>query len=205
MDTIPSADGTRIAYARGGSGRPLVLVHGTAADHRRWQPVLPALQARYDVYAIDRRGRGGSGDGASYQLEREFEDVAAVVEDAAHAAGQQADLLGHSHGALVALEAARLTPQVRRLILYEPPIWTEGVEVYPPEVLSELEALNAAVQLEAVAATFLAKVALVPPESLARLKADASWPGGWRRRTPFRARCRRWRSSIDLPGRDLPG
>ena len=74
----------RRRHARGllalGKGPPLVLVHGTAADHSRWRPVLPALEERFTVYAIDRRGRGGSGDSDDYAVEREFEDVAAMVD-----------------------------------------------------------------------------------------------------------------------------
>jgi pimeloyl-ACP methyl ester carboxylesterase len=69
MDTITSTDGTRIAYQRGGEGPPLVLVHGTAADHSRWRPVFPALEGHFTAYAIDRRGRGESGDAEGYALE----------------------------------------------------------------------------------------------------------------------------------------
>jgi pimeloyl-ACP methyl ester carboxylesterase len=60
METITSKDGTRITYRRSGEGPPLVLVHGTAADHGRWRPVLPALEERFTVYAVDRRGRGAA-------------------------------------------------------------------------------------------------------------------------------------------------
>ena len=79
-ELVASEDGTPIAVWRSGEGKPLVLVHGTAADHTRWAPVLPALEARFCVLNVDRRGRGRSGDAATYALEREFEDIAAVVE-----------------------------------------------------------------------------------------------------------------------------
>ncbi len=82
LEQVVSADGTSIAIWRSGSGPPLVLVHGTAADHGRWAPVLPALEARFTVLAIDRRGRGGSGDADDYALQREYEDVVAAVEAA---------------------------------------------------------------------------------------------------------------------------
>src|SRR5688572_24310787 len=118
MSTFRSGDGTTIACEKIGSGPPLVLVHGTAADHTRWAPVLPALSGRFTIYACDRRGRGASGDGASYAMEREFEDVAAVVDGI----GGPVDLLGHSYGALCSLEAAVLARNLRRLALYEPPI-----------------------------------------------------------------------------------
>ena len=108
--TVTTESGTPLAYWRSGKGPPLVLVHGTAADHSRWRPVLPALEERFTVYAIDRRGRGGSGDSDDYAVEREFEDVAAVVDSL----GEPVNLLGHSYGGLVALEAALLTRNVRK-------------------------------------------------------------------------------------------
>jgi pimeloyl-ACP methyl ester carboxylesterase len=76
--TVESADGTPIAVWRSGEGPPLVLVHGAAADHSRWAPVLPALEQHFTVLAVDRRGRGPSGDADEYALEREVEDLAAV-------------------------------------------------------------------------------------------------------------------------------
>ena len=108
-----STDGTTIAYQRSGDGPPLVLVHGTAADHRRWAPVLPALEQQFTVCAVDRRGRGGSGDTAAYAVEQEFDDIAAVVDSL----GEPVHLLGHSYGALCALEAALRTRAVRTLML----------------------------------------------------------------------------------------
>src|SRR5688572_10127933 len=80
LEHVVSTDGTPIAVWRSGDGPPLVLVHGAAADHSRWAPVLPSLQERFTVLAIDRRGRGRSGDAAVYTIEREFDDVAAVAE-----------------------------------------------------------------------------------------------------------------------------
>ena len=121
-ETVASKDGTPIAYWRSGEGPPLVLVHGTTADHSRWAPVLPAFEQHFSACAIDRRGRGGSGDSDEYAIEREFEDVAAVVDSL----GEPAFLIGHSYGAVCALEAALLTRNVRKLVLYEPPIDVTG-------------------------------------------------------------------------------
>ena len=98
METTIARDGTRITYRRSGEGPPLILVHETAANHGRWSPVLPALEERFTVYAMDRRGRGGSGDGHGYAIEREFEDAAAVLDST----GGPVNLLGHSCGALIA-------------------------------------------------------------------------------------------------------
>src|SRR3970040_231447 len=112
MLKFTSKDGTPIACEKTGSGPPLVLVHGTTANHTRWAPVLPALSKRFSVYACDRRGRGASGDASPYALEREFEDVAAVVDGI----GGPVDLLGHSYGAICSLEAAALSREPRRLV-----------------------------------------------------------------------------------------
>src|ERR671913_1412042 len=71
QETVPSVDNTPIAYWRSGEGPPLVLVHGTAADHSRWKPVLPALEQHFTVYAVDRRGRGGGGGTPEISTERE--------------------------------------------------------------------------------------------------------------------------------------
>src|SRR5687768_11532650 len=91
-----SRDGTAIAYWTSGEGPPLVLVHGTTADHTRWRPLLPYLEPHATVHALDRRGRGASGDAPDYGVAREFEDVAAVVDAVAEAAGSAVDVLGHS-------------------------------------------------------------------------------------------------------------
>ena len=80
----------------------LVFVQGTTADHTRWDPVRPAFAEYFTVYAIDRRGRGESGDADDYTLEQEVEDVAAIVDSI----NEPVVLLGHSYGALVSLEAA---------------------------------------------------------------------------------------------------
>ena len=94
METIISKDGTCIAYWRSGVGPPLVLVHGTGGVYARWATILPALALHFSLYAVDRRGRGESGDAAAYAIEREFEDVAALVE----AIEPRVHLLGHSFG-----------------------------------------------------------------------------------------------------------
>ena len=115
---IPSRDGTAIAYWTSGKGPPLVVVHGAAADHSRWRPLLPYLEPHATVHTIDRRSRGQSGDGREYHFTREFEDVAAVVDAVAEASGSSVDLYGHSVGGLFAFGGATLTSDVRRLVLY---------------------------------------------------------------------------------------
>jgi pimeloyl-ACP methyl ester carboxylesterase len=172
--SIASADGTSIGFSRSGAGRPLVLVHGTSASRSRWEPVLPSLERRFTVYAMDRRGRGSSGDGHDYSLEREVEDVESVVQ----AVGEPLVLLGHSWGGICALEAAgsgRITEALEGLILYEPPI-PVGTEIYPPGVLDRLAALLDSGEPEAVVTTFLTEVVRVPREELELMRAQPAWP-----------------------------
>ena len=119
MTRVASRDGTEIAVWSSGQGPPLVLVHGAVADHTRWRPLLPYLEPHVTVHAMDRRGRGASGDAPGYAIEREFEDVAAVVDAVAEASGSATDLYGHSFGGLCAFGGATLTASVGRLVLYE--------------------------------------------------------------------------------------
>jgi pimeloyl-ACP methyl ester carboxylesterase len=172
MRTFTSKDGTAIGCFVGGSGPPLVLVHGTAADHGRWAPILPELQRRFTVYACDRRGRGASGAGEPYAIEREFEDVAAIVDEI----GGPVDLLGHSYGAICALEASRLTNHLRHLVLYEPPVPT-GTPIYPPEVVDRLGHLLGVGDYEGVVSTFFLEIPRVPPAILERMRTLPAWPG----------------------------
>ena len=168
---VVSPDGTPIAVWRSGEGPPLVLVHGATADHTRWAPVLPALEARFTVLAMDRRGRGRSGDAESYSLEREVEDVAAV----AAWAGDGVSVLGHSHGAVCALEAARLVDGgIRKLVLYEPPL---GFVKWTREVVDRLEALLAEGRRDELLAYFMREVAGLPPEQIELLRSLPAWEG----------------------------
>ncbi len=96
MKHILSKDGTHIAYTQAGLGSPLLLVHGTGINHTYWEPVAPELEKYFTVYTTGRRGRGESGDTQPYDLEREFEDIAALID---HIPGP-VDVLGHSYGAL---------------------------------------------------------------------------------------------------------
>jgi pimeloyl-ACP methyl ester carboxylesterase len=171
IKTVVSKDGTRIAFEVTGRGPPLVLVHGTTADHTRWIPILPKLEEHFTVYAIDRRGRGESRDAqAPYAIEREFEDVAAVIDSI----GGAVNVLGHSYGAICALEAALLTKNVDQLILYEPPIRT-GAPAYQAEMLERLEAMLAKGDGEGVIVAFFREVVHTPEPELAKLKSLPSW------------------------------
>jgi len=167
---IPSADGTTIGWEVTGSGPPLVLVHGTTADRMRWATVLDPLAERFTVHAVDRRGRGLSGDADAYAIEREFADVAAVVS----ALDGPVNLLGHSYGAVCSLEAALLTPNLGKLILYEPPL-PVGVEIATDEVLARVDEHVAGGEPEEALVTFLTEVVRMPPEQLERMRSLPQW------------------------------
>jgi pimeloyl-ACP methyl ester carboxylesterase len=171
MDHATSRDGTPIAFERQGSGPPLVLVHGTTGTGKRWAPVLPPLAERFTVYCVDRAGRGSSGEHAAYAMEREFEDVAAVVDSI----GEPVRLLGHSFGAICALEAALRTKRLRKLVLYEPPMPTPGVEVFPPGSMARMQALLDAGDREAVLTVFFREVNGMPQAEFDKFRASPAW------------------------------
>lgn len=172
METVMSKDGTTIAYERTGSGSPLVLVHGTSASHTRWTPILPVLAAAFTVYAVDRRGRGESEDADCYAFEREFEDIAAVIDSI----GEPVDLLGHSYGAICALEAALLTANIRRLVLYEPPIPVSGRLAEGGETAERLEGILEAGDREGVVTAFMREYVGMPEDGFATFRETPAWP-----------------------------
>lgn len=167
---VTSRDGTPIAAYRSGAGPPLLLVHGTTADHSRWAPISPRFEQHFTVYAMDRRGRGESGDAPEYELRREAEDVAAVVDGI----GEPVFVLGHSHGALCSLEAALLTENVSRLILYEPPVPPIAPPT-PPAVLDEAQRLIDRGELEAALELFMREIVKMPEHELEAYRRLPAW------------------------------
>lgn len=117
---VRSADGTTIAVWVGGDGPALVMVHGSLQDHTVSAALVGELNAGLTTYAVDRRGFGASGDHEAYSLEREFEDIASVVDEVAARSGGPVALWGHSYGANCAMGAANLTDHVGHLLLMSP-------------------------------------------------------------------------------------
>ncbi len=177
INTVESADGTHIGYERLGAGPPMVLVHGTTADHTRWAPVLPALAERFTLHVVDRRGRGMSAAeaGGEYDVRSEGADVAAVVAAANSAAGRDVYLVGHSYGALCSLEAALVSDAIGRLLLYEPPAATEGHHPLPPEVIDSFRADLARGDRDAVLATFYRDVLHESDATIAAMRPTPMW------------------------------
>jgi pimeloyl-ACP methyl ester carboxylesterase len=139
-------------------------VHGSATSGADWLFVLPLLRDRFTVVTMDRRGRGNSGDGPVYAMEREAEDVLAVLN------AVDAELLvGHSYGALCSILAAERTDRLRRLVLYEPPIAVKE------DGLKDLDELVARGDLDAALEGFL-RSAGAPNEQFDAIRSSPAWP-----------------------------
>jgi pimeloyl-ACP methyl ester carboxylesterase len=170
-ETTTSADGTRIAFERIGNGPPIVFVGGALTDRSGTREFAPALATSFTEFHFDRRGRGDSGDGPVYAVDREIEDLAAVID----VAGGAPFLYGHSSGGLLALRAAAAGVPIGRIAIYEPPIRIDR----PPAGISAFgEAIRTLVaeqrRSEAVE-KFLLRAVNAPPEIIERAKDRPSW------------------------------
>lgn len=181
---VAGAGGVPIAVFRSGAddGRPIVLVHGATADHTTWRTSGPLLGARHPLHAVDRRGRGASGDGppdVPYSIEHEFDDLVAVVEALAADGGGPVDVVGHSYGGRIALGAALRTASIRRVVSYEgapPPPGGPGYQDADAATLRRVAALVAAGDRDEALATFMRDVVGMPDADLAAFRADPIWP-----------------------------
>jgi pimeloyl-ACP methyl ester carboxylesterase len=173
---VPSADGTPIAVFSSGTGPPIVLVHGAASDHTTFRVVGPLFERRFTVHAIDRRGRGASGDAPGWTIEREYEDLRAVVEAVAADSGAAVDVVGHSFGGRIALGAALQPGHLRRLVVYEgaPPASQRPYQA--ADLPARLRTLLAERGPEAVLQTFLADVIGMGPDELEAYWMNPVWP-----------------------------
>ena len=117
MKTVTSKDGTEIAFEKSGEGPALIIVGGSLADHQFYAPLANELAKHFTVYNFDRRGRGQSGDARVYAVEREIEDVAALID----LAKEPVFLYGHSAGSALALRAAATGLNIAKLALADPP------------------------------------------------------------------------------------
>ena len=173
LEKAISRDGTAVGYFRSGAGRPLVLVHGTTADHTRWATVRDLFEPHLSLAAMDRRGRGATGDADAYAFGREVDDVVAVVDALAGESGGPVDLLGHSYGGLCALGAVLQTDNVRRLVIYEAPVLGEGV--VPDGFLDRVEPLVDEGRFEEVLMMFFREVVLMPEDQLRAFRELPAW------------------------------
>ena len=174
MNTVTSSDGTSIAFDRTGEGPPLVLVGGALSDRAAAASLAEVLAPSFTVFAYDRRGRGDSGDTAPYAVEREVEDLEALVAEA----GGSAFVFGHSSGAALALEAAARGLPVTKLALYEPPfIVDDGHEPLPDGYVERLAQLAESGRRGDAVEYFLISGPGVPPEVVAGMRSEPFWAG----------------------------
>jgi pimeloyl-ACP methyl ester carboxylesterase len=165
--TVQSSDGTTIAFDRSGDGPPIILVVGAFNLRSTGEPLARFLAAHFTAFTYDRRGRGESGDTAPYAIEREVEDLDALIVEA----GGSASVFGYSSGALLALKAAARGLAITRLALYEPPFVVldgrPGPAVDHARLLAELIAADR--RADAVE-YFQREIVGIPAEIVAQLR-----------------------------------
>ncbi len=169
---VRSADGTSLAVWVEGQGPPLVLVHSSLSDHNAFGALVDELRDGVTTFAMDRRGRGGSDDSAGYSIEREFEDVASVVDAVAARMDSPVALWGHSFGANCATGGAALTSNVHRLVLYEPGL---GM-AYPAGSIEAVEEAVAGGDMEAAPDALLIEIMGMSEEEVGFLRSSPLWP-----------------------------
>lgn len=163
-----SADGTLVGYLKIGTGPSLVVVHGSLGTGDEWLPVALELAQYFTCYLLDRRGRGRSGDSIAYSLDKEIEDIKAVLD----VAGPDAFLLGHSYGAICAIETANKYP-VAKLVLYEPPLPITGTVVGP--AFEDFKQAIATNQLENALIIMLTRLVNISDDQLKGLQQSPFW------------------------------
>lgn len=162
MGTVTSKDGTQLVYDRSGAGPALILVLGAFNERPTGAPLAGALAAHFTVYNYDRRGRGESTDTLPYALEREIEDLDALIA----AAGGSAAVFGYSSGAVLALRAAAHGLPISKLVLYDPPPTGERAEAVAPQLADLIAAGRRGDAVE----LFQTDMVGIPPEIVAQLR-----------------------------------
>jgi pimeloyl-ACP methyl ester carboxylesterase len=167
--TVRSPDRTRVACHVSGTGPGVLLLHGAMMDAGSWGAVRARLERTHTVYALDRRGHGGTGDPGVHDMHREVEDVRAVLAGI----GKPAVLVGQSSGALLALHVLAGT-DAGAAVLYEPPC-LNGAPHAVPDLPARLEALLAAGDRDGAVATFLRHGPGLPDEVIAGMRRSHAW------------------------------
>ena len=172
MSAVIAKDGTRIGYERQGSGPCVILVGGGLDDGSENDPLAAELAAHFTVYNYARRGRGASGDTPPYALEREFEDLAALVAEA----GGSAHLYGVSTGGALVLEAAAAGLSAGRLAVYEVPYRLDPA--WPARWRDYIDALAAALEAgdRGGAIELFLDLTGSTADDIARVRASPYWP-----------------------------
>jgi pimeloyl-ACP methyl ester carboxylesterase len=173
MDQVTSNDGTTIGFDRLGQGPPVVLVCGGSVDRMADAAIAQTLSSDFTVLNYDRRGRGDSGDTPPYAIEREVEDIEAVID----AAGGSANLWGSSSGAVLAMIATASGAPVTKLALWEPPFILDENARPPADQVEQYERMIAEGRRGDAAEYFMSKVVGMPPEFVADARNQPWWAG----------------------------
>lgn len=174
MSNVQSKDGTIITFDKLGAGPPVILVCGGSVDRMSNASLAEALAQNFTVYNYDRRGRGASGDTQPYAVEREIEDIEALVNEA----GGSAFLYGTSSGAALALDATAGGLPVTKLALWEPPYILEGTRPRPPANTAQIyNDFIAQGRRDEAALYFMFNVVGLPAEFAAQARNSPWWPG----------------------------
>jgi pimeloyl-ACP methyl ester carboxylesterase len=174
VEKARSKDGTTIAFDRLGDGRVVIVVGGATCDRAMTRPLAEQLAQHFTVINYDRRGRGDSGDTAPYAVEREIEDLAALISEV----GGTASVYGHSSGAGLALHAAAHGLPIARLVLHEPPYAPDGEEErrISWEYAERLRAILAEGRRGDAVALFMTTVG-TPQETVEGMRNEPWWAG----------------------------
>jgi pimeloyl-ACP methyl ester carboxylesterase len=176
MNTLSSPDGTTIAYDQRGEGPALILVDGALTVHSSGAGAeLAALLApHFTVYGFDRRGRGHSGDTLPYAVDREIDDIEALIDRA----GGPAFLYGHSSGGPLAMRAAiRLGGKVGKIAMYEPPYNNDpAAQQSWSQYLAQLSQALADGRRGDALALFMRLIG-TPAEQVDAMRRAPFWPG----------------------------
>jgi pimeloyl-ACP methyl ester carboxylesterase len=171
---VTSADGTPIAFERLGDGQPVIVVGGATCDRAKTRPTAEELAKHFTVYNYDRRGRGDSGDTTPYAVEREIEDLGALIVEA----GGTASVYGHSSGAGLALRAAAHGLPITKLVLHEPPYVPDGEEErqISREYAEKLRTILSEDRRGDAVELFMTTVGM-PQEMVDQMRHDPTWAG----------------------------
>jgi pimeloyl-ACP methyl ester carboxylesterase len=171
--TVTSADGTRITFDQFGAGTPVITAAGAFNTRSATDPLARALSEHCMVINYDRRGRGDSGDTLPYAVEREIEDLAALIDEV----GGSAAVFGYSSGANLALKAAASGLPVSHLVLYEPPFRTAaGDPGLPQDFPQQLSELIAADRRGDAVELYQTKGVRMPPSVVAQIRESPFRP-----------------------------
>jgi pimeloyl-ACP methyl ester carboxylesterase len=171
METVTSRDGTEIAFDRVGQGPPVILVSGGSVDRMSLAGLSGQLSSDLTVLNYDRRGRGPSGDTQPYAIDREIEDIEAVIE----AAGGEAGIFGSSSGAVLAMFAAGAGLPITKLAMWEPPYMPDGMPTPPADQVEQYERMVAEGRRGDAVEYFMSKVVGMPPEFVAGARSQPWW------------------------------